>query len=407
MIQLSISGLLQNRPISLPASKSESNRLLIMNALANQAIEIKNLSSARDTQTMLRLLNSTEEVLDVLDAGTTMRFLTAYCVVSQRKAILTGTPRMKLRPLGILVDALIRLGAKIDFMEKPGFPPIKISGIEKQLCSGIEIRGDVSSQYISALLLIGPILPEGIRLNLIGKVGSKPYIEMTLGLMKKFGIESTWEDDSIHIPKQNYAGGSYTVESDWSAASYWYSLLALSDGKELVLKGLRPNSFQADIRIAMIMDKLGVGSEFRGDGVRIFKKERGKFNFYDFGDCPDIAQTVAVTCAALGISATFKGLESLRIKETDRIAALQNELRKIGGDLIERNAEWELMPCNCLPSEASFHTYEDHRMAMAFAPLATRMKVILDEPDVVVKSYPGFWDDLQLVGINIQKHEME
>lgn len=401
MIQLFHSQIAAKTNISLPASKSESNRLLIIQALSKDPIKIKNLSEARDTQTLFRLLQSDAETLDVLDAGTTMRFLTAYLSVTNRKAILTGTERMQQRPIGILTDALKQLGAEIEFINKEGYPPLRILGFKNQLSEQLKVRGDISSQYISALLMIAPVLPLGLKVDLMGKVGSRPYIEMTLGLMEKFGVRADVDDTSINIKPQNYKGGEYVVESDWSAASYWYSLLALSQMGEILLKGLRPNSFQADIQIALIMDKLGVGSEFRSEGVRIYKKNPGLFNFFDFTHCPDIAQTVAVTCAALGRSCTFTGLESLRIKETDRIAALQTELAKIGARLEEHRGEWNLIPSEKLPSKAEFHAYDDHRMAMAFAPLAALMNLSIDDEKVVVKSYPRFWDDLKSAGIQL------
>ena len=389
--------------VALPASKSESNRMLIIQALADEKINIQNISDARDTQTMLRLLASSEAVLDVIDAGTTMRFLTAYFSATNQGKQLTGSERMQQRPLKILVDALREIGADIQYLVNDGFPPIQIGGIKSQKMKSIRVRGDVSSQYISALLMIAPSLPEGLEIELTGKIGSRPYIEMTLGLMARFGIRNEWVDNSIRIKRQKYAGGNISIESDWSAASYWYSIVALAANAEFTLKGLRPNSLQADIRIVMIMDKLGVGSEFTSTGVRIFKKPLSPFNHIDFSDCPDLAQTVAVTCAALGKKCTFTGLESLRIKETDRIAALQNELQKIGASLTEENNEWHLIPSIELPQSAEIETYEDHRMAMAFAPLSTMMKVIIKEPNVVVKSYPSFWNDLNLAGFDTEK----
>lgn len=388
--------------ISLPASKSESNRMLIIRALSNENIIIQNLSDARDTQTMLRLLASSDTLLDVIDAGTTMRFLTAFLAATNQHKQLTGSERMQQRPLKILVDALREIGAEIQYLDKEGYPPIQIKGIASQKNAMIKVRGDISSQYISALLMIAPSLKGGLEIELTGKIGSKPYIEMTLGLMSRFGVKNEWNVNTIHIANQKYAGGTISIESDWSAASYWYSIVALASSAEFTLKGLRPNSLQADIRIVMIMDKLGVGSEFNSTGVRIFKKSQSAFNHIDFSDCPDLAQTVAVTCAALGKKCTFTGLESLRIKETDRIAALQNELNKIGASLVESNNEWALIPSEKLPSEVKIETYEDHRMAMAFAPLSTLMNVRIKEPNVVVKSYPSFWDDMKLVGFEIE-----
>ena len=390
------------REIALPASKSESNRMLIIQAISDEKINIQNLSDARDTQTMLRLLTSSDAVLDVIDAGTTMRFLTAYLAATNQPKQLTGSERMQQRPLKILVDALREIGAEIQYLDKDGYPPIQIKGIASQKKDRILVRGDISSQYISALLMIAATLPDGLEIELTGKIGSRPYIEMTLGLMSRFGVKNEWNGNTIRIANQKYAGGNISIESDWSAASYWYSIVALASSAEFTLKGLRPNSLQADIRIVMIMDKLGVGTEFNLTGVRIFKKPQSAFNHIDFSDCPDLAQTVAVTCAALGKKCTFTGLESLRIKETDRIAALQNELHKIGASLSESNNEWTLIPSENLPAEVEIETYEDHRMAMAFAPLGTLMNVKFKEPNVVVKSYPSFWDDLKLAGFEIE-----
>ena len=388
--------------VSLPASKSESNRMLIIQAISAAQINIQNISDARDTQTMVRLLASSDLVLDVIDAGTTMRFLTAYLSVANQKKELTGSKRMQQRPIKILVDALREIGAEIQYSKNEGYPPIQINGIAKQKSTKVEVRGDISSQYISALLMIAPELTEGLEIEITGKIGSRPYIEMTLGLMARFGVRNDWTGNIIRIRNQKYAGGNISIESDWSAASYWYSIIALASHAEFKLKGLRPNSLQADIRIVMIMDKLGVGSEFSSSGVRIFKKPQSAFNHIDFSDCPDLAQTVAVTCAALGKKCTFTGLESLRIKETDRIAALQNELHKIGASLTEENNEWTLVPSQKLPSKVEIDTYEDHRMAMAFSPLCTLMEVIINEPKVVEKSYPTFWNDLKLAGFEIE-----
>lgn len=388
--------------IQLASSKSESNRSLIIQALSKENIELQNLAEARDTQTMMRLLKSDEEELDVLDAGTTMRFLLAYCTVAKPGRVLKGTPRMHQRPVKLLVDALNRLGASIDYLENEGYPPVRLNGLpDGQKHSAVSIRGDVSSQYISALLMIAPTLPEGLKLTLEGKIGSRPYIAMTLGLMKRFGIEYLWEDNVITIEPQAYGKGSYTIESDWSGASYWYSLVALAEDAEIKLLGLRKDSLQGDIAIVEIMDKLGVISTFDEEGVLLQKKEAVEELAYDFSDCPDLAQTVAVTCAAKGIPCTMTGLESLYIKETDRVAALREELSKIGASLLEDKETWELKP-GMNPKEiegVQIHTYEDHRMAMAFAPLAALMDMVIEDPDVVVKSYPGFWKDLDQAGV--------
>ncbi len=387
----------------LPASKSISNRALIINALSGSKAVLDNLSDANDTQLMLRLVNSDSETIDVEDAGTTMRFLTAYFSVTGKHKILTGTHRMKERPIGLLVDALRSLGCEIKYLEKDGFPSHKTLGFSGQKTNTLEIRGDVSSQYISALMMIAPILPQGLRLKLTGKIGSRPYIEMTASLMRQFGAKLSFTDDTVIVQSTKYKPSSLTVESDWSAVSYWFAFAALADEAEIFLPRLQRDSLQGDSVITDIMSKLGVKSVFENELLKLTKIKETSSIRWDFTHCPDLAQTVAVICAAKGISGKFTGLESLRIKETDRIAALQNELRKIGADLTEDKDEWTLIPSEKLPASASFATYKDHRMAMAFAPLATLMEVEVDNADVVRKSYPNFWRDMESFGFQIIK----
>lgn len=405
-IDLSFTPLLKTVDIKLPSSKSESNRALIINALSGYKSSLSNLSEARDTRTMIRLLESQDQELDVLDAGTTMRFLIAYCAVNKPDRILTGTKRMCERPVSILVEALKIMGADIQYLGKEGYPPVHIKGFEVQKANHIKIRGDVSSQYISALLMIAPHLPQGLTLELTSKVYSRPYIEMTLQLMHQFGINYTWENEFIKIRPQAYQGITYEIESDWSGASYWYSMVALAQKANLSLLGLRENSLQGDIRIASIMDKLGVTSSFYGNRVELNKKEHHSEAEINFTDCPDLAQTVAVICAVKEIKCTMTGLESLRIKETDRIQALQNELSKFGASLQEENAVWTLIP-GPEPVKSftslSFNTYDDHRMAMAFAPLATQTDIRIEHPEVVNKSYPSFWSHLETAGFTLHK----
>jgi 3-phosphoshikimate 1-carboxyvinyltransferase len=385
----------------LPASKSISNRVLIMNALAGSGSRLHNLSDANDTQLMLRLVSSSDAVIDVEDAGTTMRFLTAYFAITNQRKVLTGTARMKERPIGILVDALRTLGAEIHYRENDGYPPIETKAFTGQKASAIQIRGDVSSQYISALMMVAPTLPQGLQLKLTGKIGSRPYIEMTASLMKEFGIESTFEGNVITVKPQRYKPVEFTVESDWSGASYWFAIVALAEKAEVTLPRIYLNSLQGDRAIVDIMESLGVSVKASGNSIKLTKTPHTQSLTWDFTHCPDLAQTVAVVCAAKNIRGTFTGLESLRIKETDRIAALQNELRKIGADLKEDNFTWTLIPSSKIPSTASFETYKDHRMAMAFAPLATLMDVQIENPVVVRKSYPRFWDDLKAVGFKL------
>ncbi len=395
-----------NIDVPLSASKSESNRVLIINALSGNPSKISNLSDARDTQTMARLLASEGSTLDVLDAGTTMRFLTAYHAISSREVVLTGTERMQQRPIKILADALISLGASIDYSKKEGYPPMVIGPFEGQTSNHVKVRGDISSQYISALLMIGPVLSEGLKIELTSKVMSKPYITMTLSLMQRFGIDYTWEENVIHIPAQSYAPQPYTVESDWSGASYWFSVVALAKSADITLLNLRENSLQGDASIVKIMDQLGVHTSFLKNGVRLTKKEHVESLDYDFSHCPDLAQTVAVTCAAKHIKCNMTGLESLRIKETDRIAALQNELAKINAVMEE------VSPGHCIITPQAYNnskpitieTYEDHRMAMAFAPLATKLDIIIEAPGVADKSYPTIWKHFSEAGFKIENH---
>lgn len=399
-ILLNQTNVLKGTASLLPASKSISNRALIISALAKGSSALNNLSDANDTQLMLRLINSPSPAIDIEDAGTTMRFLTAYFAITNQQKTLTGTSRMKERPIGILVDALRKLGASIEYLEKDGYPPIKINGFSKQQLTELSIRGDISSQFISSLMMVAPALPNGLTLHLTGKVGSRPYIEMTAAIMKHFGVSCVLSADRIVIPHQTYTPADFTVESDWSGASYWFALVALAKEAEITLPRLFPHSLQGDSVIVSIMKKLGVCTEMKNDLLHLSKNHTASEIAWDFTHCPDLAQTVAVVCAAKGVRGFFTGLESLRIKETDRIAALQNELQKIGADLIEHDAEhWELKPTDALPAAASFATYKDHRMAMAFAPLATLMNVAIENPEVTRKSYPNYWNDLASVGI--------
>jgi 3-phosphoshikimate 1-carboxyvinyltransferase len=395
--------------ITPPSSKSESNRVLVIHALAGKEGELQNLSNARDTQTMIRLLqNDNEETWDVLDAGTTMRFLTAYSAVSGKKRIMTGTMRMKERPILLLVDALRTLGADISYQEKDGYPPMLIKPFDpKQVKTNtLTIRGDVSSQYITALLMIAPLLPQGLKLELTGKIGSKPYIAMTLQLMQKFGVTAKWEGSSITVPHQNYKGTTYSVESDWSAASYWFSVAALAPEANFFIKGYKSDSLQGDRVITSIMEKMGVKSTFTNEGLHLEKITGFVAQPFeqDFTDCPDLAQTIAIVAAAKGQVVTMSGLESLRIKETDRIAAIQNELQKFGSDLEElvKDDTYKVVPGNFKMNNQHIATYKDHRMAMAFAPLALLGELSIENPEVVEKSYPHFWEDLKALGFEMK-----
>lgn len=387
--------------IPLASSKSESNRALIIDALTDFQCELRNLSTARDTQTMIRLLKSDDTTADVLDAGTTMRFLTAYFAVTGQQKIMTGTPRMCERPIGILVDALRTLGADITYVKNDGYPPLQINGFTPSAEAKVSIRGDVSSQYISALLMVAPTLPNGLTLELTGAIGSRPYIEMTLEQMVYFGadLQADWEAKTITVKPKPYTPKPYAIESDWSGASYWYSIAALAQDEtsELELLGLKAKSLQGDSAIVDIMRPLGVESTFTDTGVRLTKQPAATALSWDFTHCPDLAQTVAVCAAMKGVILTLTGIESLKIKETDRVAALQAELQKIGAELveIESNHRYEVRPLgNQSATLPSIETYDDHRMAMAFAPVAMRREVVIEEPGVVAKSYPSFWEDM-------------
>lgn len=395
--------------IQLPASKSISNRALIINALGKGTFEPENLSDCDDTQVMIKALTEGQEVIDIMAAGTAMRFLTAYLSVSSGEHTITGTERMQQRPIQILVNALRELGADIEYVGKEGFPPLRIKGTELKQHE-ITLKGSVSSQYISALLMIAPVLKNGLTLHLTGEIVSRPYINLTLQLMKDFGAEAAWiTDDSIAVQPKPYKSIPFTIESDWSAASYWYQIAALSHNAEIELSGLFKDSYQGDSRGAEVFAKLGIETEYTRQGVKLTRScEMPARLEEDFVDIPDLAQTFVVTCALLNIPFRFTGLQSLKIKETDRIAALITELRKLGYILREENDSvlmWHGERCEpeAIPV---IQTYEDHRMAMAFAPAVLRNPFIqIADPQVVSKSYPHYWKDLEKAGFGIQQEE--
>jgi 3-phosphoshikimate 1-carboxyvinyltransferase len=394
--------------VHLPASKSESNRALLLQKLAGGGT-LTNLSEANDTVLMERLLGQAAhaDLLDAEDAGTVMRFMTAYLAVSGWRGTLTGAARMKQRPIAILVDALRKLGASIEYVEKDGYPPLRFLGSEiTAAATELSVRGDISSQYISALLMVGPVLPAGLRLRLTGEVGSRPYIHLTLNLMRHFGGSADeLAPDLVEARSGGYRPADYEVESDWSAASYWYALVALAPaGSSATLPGLRAQSWQGDHVIQHIMRSLGVATEITNAGFLLTQVPLDVAELLvqplDFTDCPDLAQTVAVVAAAQAVPLRLTGLKSLRIKETDRIAALQNELRKFGGDMVEVGPDvFEIQSDNFRVDGQEVATYEDHRMAMAFAPLALRGPLTILEPNVVRKSYPSYWRELAKVGL--------
>lgn len=410
-IYIRSNGYIRGTASQLSSSKSISNRALLLKALSNNQSSVSNLSSARDTQLMNRLVTSNEKVIDVLDAGTTMRFLSAYFALSGKNKILTGTARMKERPIELLVNALRKIGASISYLEKEGFPPIETQGFEKQLTNQIEIPGNVSSQYISALMMVAASLPQGLTINLTGEIGSIPYIKMTAELMAQFGIQvkMNFEKKIIKIQPSKFKIAEVVVEADWSSASYWFGFTALASTAEITLLNVSEESLQGDRVIVDVMDKLGVQSDFRDGNLYLTKKEAEKNIFWDFRNCPDLAQTVLPVCAAKNISGEFIGLESLRIKETDRIVALQTELAKIGATLIEpTTGNWKLETGNWkqeIGKPITIKTYHDHRMAMGLAPLATLIDLKIESPEVVNKSYPGFWKDMESVGFEIKIEE--
>ena len=404
-LQLKKTSDLSGKITGLPSSKSVSNRVLILDALAGGKSRLNNLSEARDTVLMQKLLRSDESVLNVMDAGTTMRFLTAYYSISGQQKLLTGTERMKERPIAPLVKALQLIGANLQYTEKEGFPPVQIQGFGGQKSKEVTVPGNLSSQFISALMMIGPVLPQGLIIRLEGQIGSKPYIQMTEAMMKMFSAKLKFEGHTIEIEPSTLKPVDYQVEPDWSAASYWYAFTSLANKAEIFLPGNFTHSFQGDQVMESIGRSLGVKTERQSDGLRLIKIDHQQKVEWDFNDCPDLAQTVLPICAVKGITGNFTGLESLRIKETDRILALQTELAKVGA-ILEENAKgnWKLIPAKYpLPETLSFKTYHDHRMAMGLAPLCTLTNVIIEDPLVVNKSYPRFWEDVRRCGVEVSE----
>lgn len=394
--------------IKLPASKSISNRVLIINSLCFNPYPVQNLSDSDDTKVLFKALNSNSNKFDIGHAGTAMRFLTAFLAKIVGEWKITGSERMRQRPIKILVDALKQLGAKIEYLETEDCPPLKIYGSHLK-GQTLELDGSISSQYISALLMIAPTIENGLTLKLTGRITSKPYIELTLKLMQKFGIQYHWEGNEITVPEQNYFPREFTVEADWSGASYWYQIMALIEKGEVFLENLQLDSLQGDAGIAKWFEKFGVFSLQGENGVMLSKSADTwpEILKLDFIENPDIAQTMACLCVAKQIPFHFSGLKTLKIKETDRIAALQNELVKFGAKLYEPehgelawDGNTDFSAAEKLPL---IYTYHDHRMALAFAPMAvTGLSFEINDPMVVTKSYPGFWEDLKKVGFEIQ-----
>ena len=399
--------------ILLPASKSISNRALIIHALTGGNVMPENLSDCDDTKVIIRALSHRPEVIDIKAAGTAMRFMTAYLSVTEGEHTITGTERMKHRPIGVLVDALRYLGAEIEYAGEKGFPPLRIRG--RQLEGGrLEIPGNVSSQYISALLMIAPVLSKGLEMKLTGGIVSRPYIDLTLHLMHQFGVSAEWTDiDSITVKPQPYRQRPYRIENDWTAASYWYEVLALTDelGAKVILPGMMDGSRQGDSAVRYIFSLLGIKTAFADrEADRLTDATLTRHSCmlnrmdYDFTNQPDLAQTLIATCPVLGIPFHFTGLGSLRIKETDRIEAMKTEMEKLGYILhADSGTELSWEGDRCEPAaQPVIDTYEDHRMAMSFAPLAIRLgRIGINHPEVVSKSYPHYWNDLRKAGFHI------
>ena len=402
-----------NTCIVLPASKSISNRALVINALSNGSMPIENISDCDDSMVVVAALRDMPRVIDIKAAGTAMRFLTSLLATRPgEEHIITGTERMRNRPISVLVDALRALGADIGYEERAGYPPLKICG--RRLKGGhLMLPGNVSSQYISSLLMIGPTLEQGLTLALEGEIISRPYIDMTLAIMRQYGAKAEWTGEKeIRVEPVPYEPIPYYVESDWSAASYWYEMVALSTDEEasVVLPGLFEDSLQGDAAVAKMFEPLGVETVMEHGRVLIRKSgKRVETCEWNMLAQPDLAQTIVVTCCMKGVHFRISGLQTLRIKETDRIAALQKELLKYGfvltaegDDVLQWNGEMSRQPV--VPEHVSIDTYDDHRMAMAFAPIAlVKGSVVINSPEVVSKSYPSFWEDMKSAGFNIEK----
>ncbi|OUR92647.1 3-phosphoshikimate 1-carboxyvinyltransferase [Flavobacteriales bacterium 34_180_T64] len=405
-LQLKKSNIVSGSEVTITGSKSESNRLLVLQALYPE-IQIENISNADDTVLMQKALKSPADSVDIHHAGTAMRFLAAfYAIQDERKVCLTGSQRMKERPIEILVDALRRLGADIEYLENEGYPPLIINGKTLDI-NKVSIDANVSSQYISALLLIAPQLRNGLELSLIGDMTSLPYINMTLNLLNQLGVETSFNDQLILVKpfKEIINSTTIVVESDWSSASYYYSIVALSPiNTEIRLTSYKQNSFQGDSVLAELYQDFGVFTKFKDTSIVLKKTSQNlETKSFHLNKAPDIAQTIVVTCFALGIACHLSGLHTLKIKETDRLIALKTELEKLGGVVSVTNDSLSLEASTIINDEITISTYNDHRMAMAFAPLALKTNLKIENADVVSKSYPRFWDDLNAIGFQLSK----
>ena len=391
------------KEIKISGSKSESNRMLILRQWYPN-LSLENLSDSDDTIHLQEALSSTKKVIDIGHAGTAMRFLTAYYAGLEGKEVtLTGSERMQNRPIKILVDALMSLGAQIEYINEEGYPPLKIIG--KNITKNyVSINGNVSSQYISALILIAPSLKNGLEIELLEEITSRPYLEMTLSLLRQLGITNSWEGSNIKIkPIKNIRDHTIVIESDWSSASYFYSLVALSKvGTSISLSSYIKESLQGDSCIVEIYKHFGVETKFQNNSITLTKtdvilsqSEESQMLNFDLNTAPDIAQTIAVTCFGLGLACSLTGLHTLKIKETDRLIALQNELQKLGAQIEVTNNSLHLKSSDNFIENRTIKTYDDHRMAMAFAPLALKVPMTIENADVVTKSYVNFWKDLE------------
>lgn len=406
-MKISLSGpsnQLLNKSIKITGSKSESNRSLLLASLY-AGITIENISNSDDAQVMAAGLKQSTGTVDIHHAGTAMRFLTGYFASQEGKeVVLTGSQRMTERPVKILVDALRSLGADIAYVKNEGYPPLKIKG-RKLTKDKVSLPADVSSQYISSLLLIAPSLENGLELELVGKMTSVPYIKMTLSLLNEIGVSTSFEENTIKVvPKKTVKPQQLIVESDWSSASYFYSIVALAEvGTEITLSAYKENSLQGDSVLVKLYQELGVSTSFHDNSITLKKGSTSYPEEFraDLANAPDIAQTIAVTCFGLGIACHLDGLHTLKIKETDRLVALDTELSKLGAKIAVTNNSLTLHAGTTIKEDVSIDTYNDHRMAMAFAPLALKTRLFVNDAEVVSKSYPDFWSDMELLQIEV------
>lgn len=392
--------------IFISGSKSESNRLLLLKAIYNN-INIENFSNSEDSLQMTNALNSKNEILNINHAGTAMRFLTSYYAFKNKSnVVLTGSKRMEERPISILVNSLREIGASIEYLKKTGYPPLKIIGTKPKI-NKVTLSSDVSSQYISSLMLIAPKLKGGLEINLTGELTSLPYIKMTKSILEKIGVKVDFFENKIKVfSRENIDDITFKVESDWSSASYFFSIVALSNTANLKLSSFKKKSFQGDSCLVKIYNKLGVNSSFRGDKLIIEKHkkfDKPKFIKLNLIESPDIAQTIAVTCLGLGIRCDLEGLHTLKVKETDRLIALKNEITKLGAKISVTNRSLSIYPTKSINKNINIFTYDDHRMAMSFAPLAICRDINILNAEVVNKSYPSFWNDIKSIGIEYSK----